>query len=437
MKDRYDVIIAGAGVAGLNCALHVPVDKSVLIICKGTPDKSDSYLAQGGICRLKDENDFESYYADTMRAGHGENNPAAVECMIRNSPAVIDGLIELGVDFARDKDGSLAYTREGGHSENRICYHEDCTGKEITAKLMQKVSALKNVEIAPETVMLDIICADNECFGIVALQKSTGGVKKIFSDYTVLATGGIGGVFEKSTNFRILTGDGVAICLKHGVAVDHVNYVQIHPTTLYSEKDGRSFLISESVRGEGALLLDKDFNRFTDELQPRDVVTAEILKQMKKDGTAYVWLDMRPVPEEELKTHFPAIVARCAEEGYDVFRECVPVVPAQHYFMGGIRSDLQGRTTMPRLYAVGETCCNGVHGANRLASNSLLESLLFAKRAAEDIKESYCNADRATALRAAERLDMNEYQNADAILQKYKNDIIRAIKEAENVKSRN
>ncbi|MDE6613804.1 MAG: FAD-binding protein, partial [Clostridia bacterium] len=187
----------------------------------------------------------------------------------------------------------------------------------------------------------------------------------------------------------------------------------------------------------GALLLDKSFNRFTDELQPRDVVTAEILKQMKKDGTPYVWLDMRPVPEAELKTHFPAIVARCADEGYDVFKECVPVVPAQHYFMGGVRSDLQGRTTMPRLYAVGETCCNGVHGANRLASNSLLESLLFAKRAAEDIAESYCNADGAAALRAAEQLNMNEYENAEAILQKYKNDIIKAIKEAENAKSRN
>ena len=437
MKDRYDVIIIGAGVAGLNCALHVPQNKSVLIISKSTPDKSDSYLAQGGICRLKSESDFESYYADTMRAGHDENNPAAVECMIKNSPAVIDELISLGVDFAREDDGSLAYTREGGHSENRICYHEDCTGKEITTKLMQKVSALKNVKISPETVMLDIICLDSECYGIIVWEKRTGEIKKIFSDYTVLATGGIGGVFEKSTNFRILTGDGVAICLKHGIAVDNVNYVQIHPTTLYSKKEGRSFLISESVRGEGALLLDKNFNRFTDELQPRDVVTAEILKQMKKDGTPYVWLDMRPVSEAELKSHFPAIVARCAEEGYDVFRECVPVVPAQHYFMGGVRSGLDGRTTMPRLYAVGETCCNGVHGANRLASNSLLESLLFAKRAAEDIAENYSKANEAAALNAAERLDMEEYRHADAILQRYKNDVIKAIKEAENAKPRN
>ena len=174
-----------------------------------------------------------------------------------------------------------------------------------------------------------------------------------------------------------LDGGGVVLCLKHGVAVDNVNYIQIHPTTLYSEKEGRSFLISESVRGEGAVLLDKNFKRFTDELQPRDVVTAEILKQMKKDKTPYVLLDMRPIPEEEVRSHFPGIVKRCAEEGIDVFKQCVPVVPAQHYFMGGIRSGLEGQTTMPRLYAVGETCCNGVHGANRLASNSLLESLLI------------------------------------------------------------
>ena len=282
MKERYNVIIVGTGVAGLNCALHRPKDKSVLVICKGTPDKSDSYLAQGGICRLQDEDDYESFFKDTMRAGHGENNPSAVECMIRSSQEITDELVALGVEFARNADGSLAATREGGHSRNRICFHEDCTGKEITSRLMQKASELRNVEIVPETVMLDIVCSDKDCFGIVAFEKRTGEVKFIHSDYTVLASGGIGGAFAKSTNFRLLTGDGVAVCLKHGIAVDNVNYIQIHPTTLYSEKQGRSFLISESVRGEGAVLLDKNFKRFTDELQPRDVVTAEILRQMKK-----------------------------------------------------------------------------------------------------------------------------------------------------------
>ena len=262
------------------------------------------------------------------------------------------------------------------------------------------------------------------------LEKKTGEVRYILSDYTVLACGGIGGIFEKSTNFRILTGDGVAICLKHGVAVDNINYIQIHPTTLYSEKSGRCFLISESVRGEGAQLLDKDFNRFTDELQPRDVVTAEIIRQMKKDGTPHVWLDMRPIPEEEVRSHFPTIVGRCAEEGIDVFKECVPVVPAQHYFMGGIRSGLDGRTTMDRLFAVGETCCNGVHGANRLASNSLLESLLFAERAARYIGANYVKASEEEGETAIRAICAGDYSDPDKLLAEYKQMLLKEIKNA-------
>lgn len=421
--------------AGLNCALHLPKNKDVLVICKQTPDRSDSYLAQGGICRLQGDDDFAPYVEDTMRAGHYENNPAAVECMVRESPSVTDELISLGVEFARNADGSLAATREGGHSRNRICFHEDCTGKEITSCLMQKVTELKNVEIIPNTAMLDIISSSEGCYGIV-VRESSGKIKYVYSDYTVLASGGIGGIFEKSTNFRLLTGDGVAIALKRGVAVDHINYIQIHPTTLYSERAGRSFLISESVRGEGAVLRDKNFNRFTDELKPRDVVTAEILKQMKKDETPYVWLDMRSIPADEVRGHFPTIVKRCEEEGYDVFKECIPVVPAQHYFMGGIRSDLNGKTTLNRLYAVGETCCNGVHGANRLASNSLLESLLFAKRAAQDIADNYSPAEKDKAERAARALNADDYADTEKLFKEYKQMLLDSIKEAEN-ESRN
>lgn len=428
--EKFDVIIVGAGVAGLNCALHLPRNMRVLLICKDAPEKSDSYLAQGGICRLIDGDDYQSYYSDTMRAGHNENNPAAVECMIKNSQSVIDELISLGVDFARNADGTLALTREGGHSQSRICFHEDCTGKEITTRLHEKVCALPNVQIRPMTVMLDII-EDGACRGIVAQDRESGKVSALYSDYTVLACGGIGGIFSKSTNFRILTGDGVAVCLKHGVAVDNINYIQIHPTTLYSEKGGRSFLISESVRGEGAVLLDKNLNRFTDELQPRDVVTERIYAQMEKDGTKYVLLDMRPIPEEEVRTHFPGIVKRCAEEGIDVFSECVPVVPAQHYFMGGVRSGLEGQTTMPRLYAVGETCCNGVHGANRLASNSLLESLLFARRAAVHIAENYVKSS------VQPQVNLENYADAGKLLEDYKKLLLNAIEEAENVKPRN
>lgn len=430
LSKKYDVIIVGTGVAGLNCAVNLPEDKSVLVICKNTPDKSDSYLAQGGICRLRDAGDFQSYYDDTMRAGHYENDPAAVSCMINRSQEIIDDLIACGVEFNREKDGSLSFTREGGHSQNRICFHEDCTGREITTRLMKKARARKNILIVPYVTLLDLICEQNECFGVVAKDGKNGKLYRLYADYTVLATGGIGGVFENSTNFRLLTGDSLAICLNHGVAVDHINYIQIHPTTLYSKKKGRRFLISESVRGEGAHLLDKNFNRFTDELQPRDVVTGEILKQMKKDGTDHVWLDMTPIPREEIISHFPTIVQHCLNEGYDVFRECIPVVPSQHYFMGGIRSDLNGKTTMTRLYAVGETCCNGVHGKNRLASNSLLESLLFAKCAARDIENCYSPADMAAAKRAEKALDLAKYSNVQRLLKEYKQTVLNAIEEA-------
>ena len=211
-------------------------------------------------------------------------------------------------------------------------------------------------------------------------------METVEAEYVVLATGGLGGLFERSTNFRHLTGDALAIALRHGITLKDINYIQIHPTSFYAkESDGRSFLISESVRGEGALLLNKNMERFVDELQPRDVVANAIFKQMEIDGTDHVWEDLRTIPEEELRAHFPNIVEHCRKNGYDVTKECIPVVPAQHYFMGGIDVNRNSKTSMERLYAVGETACNGVHGKNRLASNSLLESLVFAKRAAADI----------------------------------------------------
>lgn len=213
-------------------------------------------------------------------------------------------------------------------------------------------------------------------------------MKSIFADFTVFASGGIGGLFKHSTNYRHLTGDALAICLKHGIKLENPDYIQIHPTTLYSPKKGRRFLISESVRGEGAVLFNSKMERFVDELLPRDVVTQAIEKQMKEDNKPYVWLSMKPIPTEKIKNHFPNIYKRCLEEGYDVTKECIPVVPAQHYFMGGIWVDEYSKTSMDRLYAAGETSCNGVHGKNRLASNSLLESLVFAKRAATQIAQS-------------------------------------------------
>lgn len=400
---KTDILIAGCGCSGLYCALNLPKDRQIVIITKSDMESSDSFLAQGGMCMLTKEEDYDSYFEDTLKAGHYENDRKSVEIMIRSSRDVVDDLISLGADFQREADGSLAYTREGAHSANRIIFHKDVTGKEITSHLLEKVKQLSNVTIMEYTTLMDIISKDNICYGAV-LKLKDGRLKKIQAKQVVLATGGVGGVYRHSTNFRHLTGDAIAIAVRHGVLLKDIDYVQIHPTTLYVDKPtDRSFLISESVRGEGAKLYDKNGNRFVNELLPRDLLTNEIKKQMEKDGTNFVWEDLRPIKKEELLSHFPNIVQHCKEYGYDVFNECIPVVPAQHYFMGGIKVNYESKTSMENLYAVGETACNGVHGRNRLASNSLLESLVFAKRAALDIAQN----------KAADKILNTQTQNAE------------------------
>lgn len=384
-KLYYDVVIAGCGVAGLYTALHLGADKKILMLSKEDLESCDSMLAQGGICVLYDETDYDAYFEDTMRAGHYENRRESVDIMIRGSRAVIDELLAFGVRFETNPDGSLAYTKEGAHSRPRICYHKDITGKEITTTLLSQVQKLANVTIMEYTTMMDILAEAEGCQGIVAEQRD-GETLEIFAKDVVMATGGIGGLYEHSTNFPLLTGDACRIAKKHGVALAHMDYVQIHPTCLYSEKPGRAFLISESARGEGAILLNHKGERFVNELLPRDVVTQAIHEEMEKEGVNYEYLSFAHVPEETVRNHFPNIYARCLSEGYDILKEPVPIVPAQHYFMGGVHVDSDSQTTMPHLYAVGETSCNGVHGKNRLASNSLLESLVFAKRAAAQIE---------------------------------------------------
>lgn len=389
-----EVLIVGSGCAGLYCALQFPKEQKITIITKADAESNDSFLAQGGMCMLRDETDYESFFADTMKAGHHENDKTSVEIMIRSSQEVVQDLLAYGADFNKDADGNLAFTKEGAHSAKRIIYHKDITGREITSTLLRKVKEQENIELLEHTTMVDIIADQNTCYGAV-LQKEDGKIEICKAHYVVMATGGIGGLYTHSTNFSHLTGDALAVAIRHGIALQDISYVQIHPTTLYA-KEERSFLISESVRGEGAVLRDRNGNRFTNELLPRDLLTQEIYKQMEKDGTDFVWEDLRTIPKDELLTHFPNIVQHCKEQGYDVTKECIPVVPAQHYFMGGIKVNHESKTSMEHLYAVGETACNGVHGKNRLASNSLLESLVFAKRAAQDIRKSYC--EKQTAL---------------------------------------
>lgn len=387
MIKHSDIIIVGSGAAGLFCALQLPRDKQICIITKQAAEESDSFLAQGGICVLKSDEDYKSYYEDTMRAGHYENRAESVDIMLRSSRQIIDSLIGFGVDFEKDGD-KLRFTKEGGHSDSRILFHKDVTGREITSKLLAQVRGRNNISIYEHTVMLDLLAEDNCCYG-VAGRAENGDIFHMTSDYTVLACGGLGGLYQHSTNFRHITGDAIAIALRHGVRLQDIDYIQIHPTTLYSKEPGRRFLISESVRGEGAILLDKDGKRFVDELLPRDLLTAKVREQMRKDKTDFVRLSMLPIPEDTIRAHFPHIYKRCLEEGFDCTKEPIPVVPAQHYSMGGIWVDKDSHTTMEHLYAVGETSCNGVHGRNRLASNSLLESLVFSGRAAKQITAQY------------------------------------------------
>lgn len=427
---KTDTLIVGSGCSGLYCALQLPADRKILIITKSDCESSDSYLAQGGMCMLKDETDYDSYFEDTMRAGHYENDEKSVEIMIRSSQDVVSDLLLYGVDFQRDENGALAFTREGAHSEKRILYHKDTTGKEITSRLLAEARCRKNIKILEYTTLLDIVTENNCCYGGV-IRMQDGTVELVEAEETVLATGGIGGIYPFSTNFRHLTGDAVAIAVKHGIALKDINYVQIHPTTLYTKETAeRSFLISESVRGEGAQLYNKNMERFVDELLPRDVVTKAIHKQMKEDGTEFVWEDLRMISKEELLSHFPNIVKHCEKMGYDVTKECIPVVPAQHYFMGGIKVDYNSATSMQYLYAVGETACNGVHGKNRLASNSLLESLVFAKRAAKKmtaVKEHNKEAKE----QLWKKILLEKYQDTVGLEEEYRKIVISAIEKAD------
>lgn len=413
-----DILIVGCGVSGLYCALNLPKDKNITVITKSEARKSDSFLAQGGICVLRQEDDYDAFFEDTMRAGHYENNPESVNIMIRSSQDVIHDLVSFGVRFEKNGD-DFAYTREGAHSKARILFHEDETGKEITSHLLEAVKSQSNITLIENFAMVDLICKDNTCLGIIG-KTPDGNYTTVFADYTVLATGGIGGLYKHSTNYRHLTGDSLAAALKHNIKLQNIDYIQIHPTTLYTNKSGRQFLISESVRGEGAILLNSKGERFVNELLPRDVVTEAIFREMKKEGTEHVWLSLTPIPEEKIKSHFPHIYYHCLEEGYDITRQPIPVVPSQHYFMGGIRVDRYSKTSMEHLYAVGETACNGVHGRNRLASNSLLESLVFAKRAAKHMLRNYTELKKGGNL----TVEKERYQNYQ---EEYKGLVLAAI----------
>ncbi|PSJ32320.1 L-aspartate oxidase [Peptostreptococcus russellii] len=378
-----DVVIVGSGVAALVCALSLPKDQNIVLITKKSLIDSNSYLAQGGICVMRGDSDRDSFIEDTLRAGHFQNDKEAVEILVDESNAAIKTLQELGVVFTGDENGPY-YTREGGHSNFRILYHDDVTGKSIMESLIETMKKRKNINIMENCSMTDLLISkkNEECLGIYAIHNGKNLV--INSRSTVLATGGIGGIYKNSTNFPHIRGDGIALAIKHNIELKDISYVQIHPTALYEEKLGRRFLISESVRGEGAQLINHKHERFTNELNPRDIVSKAILKEMEKDGTKYELLDLNPL-KDSIEKRFPNIYNKIIEIGLNPLKDPIPVVPSQHYTMGGIKVDMDSKTSMKNLYAIGEVACTGVHGKNRLASNSLLEGVVFAKRSAKSI----------------------------------------------------
>lgn len=385
--DIYsDVLIIGTGIAGLYSALNISSDLNITILSKSKVSDCDTYLAQGGISRALNETDKKLFVLDTLKAGHFKNNKKSVEILADESIGNILELAKLGVKFdIRNND--FDYTREGAHSVNRIVHISDKTGKAVFDALYSKVIDEKNITLMEDTCIFNLITENNHCLGAVGIHNNN--VYNFHSKITILASGGIGGIFKNSTNQKTLTADGISIAIKNHIELKDLNYIQFHPTALYEENPlNRNFLISESVRGEGAKLLNINNKSFVNELLPRDIVANAIYNEELKSKSNYVYLDLSSMNGNFIKKRFPLIYDGCMERGIDITKEKIPVTPVQHYFMGGIKVDLNGKTSMNNLYAAGEISNTGVHGANRLASNSLLEGLVFSKRAAKDINRT-------------------------------------------------
>ncbi len=390
MDKKYDVVILGTGVAGLYAALNFPSDVNVLLVSKRELDLSNSSLAQGGVACVLDtvHDSYKLHINDTLIAGKYKNNLSAVEKLVEEGPQDVLRIKELGVDFDLNDDGTLCKTLEAGHSRHRIVHHKDSTGKAMVDGLIEVVKTLPNVTICDNSLVYSIRKVLNGFY--VSILKD-GKSHYVGCSYCILATGGIGRVYKYTTNSAIATGDGIAFAHMLGAKISHLSRVQFHPTAFAADKDRERFLISEAVRGEGAVLLNCDGRRFAfdydsrGELAPRDVVSNAIIRESLKTNSENFYLDITHKPADFVKERFPMISERCLEEGVDITKDRIPVFPCQHYLMGGINVDLDAKTSVEGLYAAGECAHTGVHGANRLASNSLLEALVFSRSAAQDI----------------------------------------------------
>ncbi|ELC8342055.1 L-aspartate oxidase [Clostridium perfringens] len=414
MKRVADVLIVGSGVAGLYASLNLREDLEIIMVSKKSVNLCNSSLAQGGIAVARGKEDFQSFIEDTLKAGKYENNIDSVRVLVEESMDNINKLIDLGANFEKDENGVL-FTKEGAHEINRIVYHKDITGKHVEDILLENVKRRKNIKIIEDCEMVDIYHRGNRCIG--ALFNKDGQDLSIYAKVVILATGGIGGLFKKSTNERIITGDSIGVAIRNNIEIKDLSYIQIHPTAFFSKKsEEKRFLISESVRGEGGKLLNCNGERFVDELLPRDIVSKKIYEEMKKTNSNNVFLDVSFMEKSFLQNRFPNIYNKCLEEGIDISKEPIPVAPAQHYFMGGIKVDLNGKTSMENLYAFGETSCTGVHGANRLASNSLLEALVFSRRGALEINSYIDDLELIIEERECEDLDKYRLLNRKILI---------------------
>lgn len=417
MVYKYDCLVIGSGIAGMSFALKASRGGAkVAMICKTSPDEANTYFAQGGVASVTnlEVDNFEKHIHDTMVAGDWLSDPEAVSKVVENAPAQIRELIGWGVDFDKKEDGDFDLHREGGHSEFRILHHADNTGAEIQMSLVEAVKNDKNIDLFEDRFAIEIITQhhlgkivtrrtpDITCYGAYVLNEETGEVDTFLAKATVMATGGVGAVYTTTTNPLISTGDGIAMVYRAKGTVSDMEFIQFHPTALYHPGDRPSFLITEAMRGYGAVLRNMDGEEFMHKydprlsLAPRDIVARAIDSEMKLHGTDHVFLDVTHKDPEETKRHFPNIYEKCLSLGIDITKDMIPVAPAAHYLCGGIKVNLNGESSINRLYAVGECSCTGLHGGNRLASNSLIEAVVYADAAARHALEQIAGYDWRT-----------------------------------------
>ncbi len=392
----YDAIVIGSGIAGMFTALQIDSRKKVLLISKERIEISNTDLAQGGIAVTFNPSDYESHFTDTLKTGNFYNNKESLQIMIEEGAENINTLIEWGVNFDTDENGQILFTREGGHTKRRIIHHKDTTGQEIVRGMHDYILKQKNITISEDIFAKDLIVEANQVLGIEVIKK--GDFIDIYCSNIVIATGGIGELYENTTNAKIATGDGIAFAYRAGTEVKDMEFVQFHPTAL--NVPGHShFLISEAVRGEGGILKNEKNEAFMEkyhelkDLAPRTIVSRAILEECQKQSNDKVYVDVTHLDKDFITNRFPNIYSECLKRGIDITNQLIPIVPVQHYIMGGIKTDNNGKTNIKGLYACGEVACTGVHGANRMASNSLLEAIVFANRVANEINidDSYVN----------------------------------------------